>query len=232
LSDIQHTLATKDDVWAMVQSIHKTVSAQEKSTRDADLKELFETFWDKELAPVIATLQAEQPAPPAPMRPQQEMLAEVLELVHDVRRQTGTEGWRQMKTLLLVAQLYRQVTGQRAPSMKELEAMQRSQAALDGLLSATDDAPGPEPRLPQNLHVSFPGVEGAKLLQSLHDVAVSSGSACSSQKLDGSHVLRALRLPDARIFSAVRFGLGRATTEADIDQAAARVVSEVRRLRG
>lgn len=95
-----------------------------------------------------------------------------------------------------------------------------------------DSDPGPEPRLPGNLHVSFPGVEGAKLLKALHDVAVSSGSACSSQKLDGSHVLRAMRLPDARIFSAVRFGLGRFNTEAQIDTAAARVVAEVSSLRG
>ncbi len=97
--------------------------------------------------------------------------------------------------------------------------------------AADDQSPGPEPRLPGNLHVSFPGVEGFKLLQALDDVAVSSGSACSSQKLDGSHVLRALGLPDARIFSAVRFGLGRATTADEIDRAAARVVTEVGRLR-
>ena len=89
---------------------------------------------------------------------------------------------------------------------------------------------GPEPRLPGNLHVSFPGIEGAKLLQSLHDVAVSSGSACSSQKLEGSHVLRALGLPDARIFSAVRIGLGRSTTAADVDLAAARIAAEIQRL--
>jgi len=97
--------------------------------------------------------------------------------------------------------------------------------------AADDASDGPEPRLPGNLHVSFPGVEGARLLQSLHDVAVSSGSACSSQKLEGSHVLRALGLPDARIFSAVRFGLGRKTTEAEIDFAAQRLADEVSRLR-
>ena len=97
--------------------------------------------------------------------------------------------------------------------------------------AADDVSDGPEPRLPGNLHVSFPGVEGAKLLQSLHDVAVSSGSACSSQKLEGSHVLRAMGLPDSRIFSAVRFGLGRNTTEAEVDLAAARVAEEVSRLR-
>jgi len=94
-----------------------------------------------------------------------------------------------------------------------------------------DSSDGPDPRLPGNLHVSFPGVEGAKLLQSLHDVAVSSGSACSSQKLEGSHVLRALGLPDSRIFSAVRFGLGRSTSEADIDLAITRVATEVTALR-
>lgn len=96
---------------------------------------------------------------------------------------------------------------------------------------ADDDvSEGPEPRLPGNLHVSFPGVEGARLLAALPDVAVSSGSACASQKLEGSHVLRALGLPDSRVFSAVRFGLGRSTTADEIDRAAARVADEVLKL--
>jgi cysteine desulfurase len=122
-----------------------------------------------------------------------------------------------------------------APRLRELRA--RMLAALRERLGgvivtgATDGSDGPEPRLPGNLHVSFPGVEGAKLLQSLHDVAVSSGSACSSQKLEGSHVLRALGLPDARIFSAVRIGLGRYTTAAEVDHAAQRMADEVRRLK-
>lgn len=96
---------------------------------------------------------------------------------------------------------------------------------------ADDDlSEGPEPRLPGNLHVSFPGVEGARLLAALHDVALSSGSACASQKLDGSHVLRALGLPDSRVFSSVRFGLGRSTRADDVDRAAERVADEVRKL--
>lgn len=102
----------------------------------------------------------------------------------------------------------------------------------DIVVTGSTPAGDPEPRLPGNLHVSLPGIEGAKLLQSLHDVAVSSGSACSSQKLEGSHVLRAMGLPDARIFSALRIGLGRYTTAADVDQAALRIAQEVTALRG
>jgi len=94
-----------------------------------------------------------------------------------------------------------------------------------------DAGAGPEPRLPGNLHVSFPGIEGRRLLEALPDVAVSSGSACSSDKLEGSHVLRALGLPDARIYSAVRMCVGRFTTEEDVDRAAARIAEEVLRAR-
>ncbi len=111
-----------------------------------------------------------------------------------------------------------------------LLAALRDHLGAVAVTGATTDDDGPEPRLPGNLHVSFPGVEGAKLLQSLHDVAVSSGSACSSQKLEGSHVLRALGLPDARIFSAVRIGLGRYTTAHEVDLAARRIAEEINRL--
>jgi len=86
-------------------------------------------------------------------------------------------------------------------------------------------------RLPGNLNISFARVEGDALLMGMGDVAVSSGSACTSDSLESSHVLRAIGASDAMAYSALRFGLGRGTTEAEVDHAAARVVSVVRRLR-
>ena len=86
-------------------------------------------------------------------------------------------------------------------------------------------------RLPGNLSLSFGGVDGERLIASLRDVAVSSGSACTTASAEPSHVLRALGLPDALAKATIRFGLGRFTTAAEVDFAAAEVVEVVRRLR-
>lgn len=88
-----------------------------------------------------------------------------------------------------------------------------------------------EPRLPNNLNLAFSGVDGESLLMGLDDLAVSSGSACTSELPQPSHVLRALGLPDRLAAASLRFGLGRWTTQEEIDYAADRVVREVRRLR-
>jgi cysteine desulfurase len=88
-----------------------------------------------------------------------------------------------------------------------------------------------EHRLPGNLNVSFAGVDSDALLMSLRDLALSTGSACTSAAVEPSHVLHALGLGDARVRSAVRFGLGRFHTEEEIDYAAARVTEAVRKLR-
>jgi cysteine desulfurase len=89
----------------------------------------------------------------------------------------------------------------------------------------------PVERLPGNLNVSFGGVEGEALLMALPDVALSTGSACTSATPSASHVLRALGLGEARALSSLRFGIGRTTTREEIETAAARVVCELRRLR-
>ncbi len=89
----------------------------------------------------------------------------------------------------------------------------------------------PSERLPGNLNVSFLGVEGEALLAALPELALSSGSACTSAKREPSHVLRALGADPARALSALRFGIGRGNDEAQIDEAAARIVEQVRRLR-
>jgi cysteine desulfurase len=88
-----------------------------------------------------------------------------------------------------------------------------------------------ESRLAGNLNVSFSHVEGESLMMGLREIAVSSGSACSSATLEPSYVLRAIGVNDELAHSSIRFGLGRFNTEEEIDTAAARVVAEVRRLR-
>jgi cysteine desulfurase len=103
-----------------------------------------------------------------------------------------------------------------------------------GLASAIDDLSlngHPERRLPGNLNLSLPYVEGESLLMALEDIAVSSGSACTSASLEPSHVLKALGIPDGTAQSSIRFGIGRGNTEEEIDYATERVAAEVKRLR-
>jgi cysteine desulfurase len=87
-----------------------------------------------------------------------------------------------------------------------------------------------EHRLAGNLNVSFPGVDGEKLLLALPDVAVSTGSACSSAKPEASHVLLALGLTEDLARSSLRVGLGRGTTAAEVDRAADRIAEELQRV--
>jgi cysteine desulfurase len=88
-----------------------------------------------------------------------------------------------------------------------------------------------EHRLPHNLNISFAYVEGESLLMGINDVAVSSGSACTSASLEPSYVLKALGAGDDLAHSSIRFGLGRWTTEEEIDYAIRRVAETVSRLR-
>ena len=88
-----------------------------------------------------------------------------------------------------------------------------------------------ERRLPHNLHVSFDGVEGEALLMALGDLAVSTGSACSSGSHAPSHVLQAIGAVGDRAGASIRFGLGRWTTDADVDFAIDRVTAVVKSLR-
>src|SRR5438876_2150793 len=88
-----------------------------------------------------------------------------------------------------------------------------------------------EHRLLQNLNISFSFVEGESLLMGINDVAVSSGSACTSATLEPSYVLKALGTGDDLAHSSIRFVLGRFNTEAEVDYVADRVVETVQRLR-
>ena len=88
-----------------------------------------------------------------------------------------------------------------------------------------------EHRLPNNLNVSFAYVEGESLLMGINDVAVSSGSACTSASLEPSYVLKALGAGDDLAHSSIRFGLGRWTTEEEVDYVVEKLTTVVRRLR-
>ena len=89
-----------------------------------------------------------------------------------------------------------------------------------------------EPRLPNNLNVRVDDVHGESLLKAIAgDVAVSSGAACATASAEPSHVLRAMGLSDEQARASIRFGLGRFTTEQEIDAAAEIVIKTVRHLR-
>ena len=103
---------------------------------------------------------------------------------------------------------------------------------LNALLATTDGMTvngALDARLPGNLNVSFEGIDGEALLVGLDDIAVSSGAACTAA--EPSHVLVALGLSTDRALASLRFGIGRATTAAEIDAAAAKVADVVNRLR-
>lgn len=116
-----------------------------------------------------------------------------------------------------------------------------SQRLWDGLNSQLEmltlngpplDAKGSEPqRYPGNLNISFDSVEGESLLMGINRIAVSSGSACTSASLEPSYVLRALGVSEELAHTSLRFGIGRFTTQDEIDYAIERVTAAVTRLR-
>ena len=89
----------------------------------------------------------------------------------------------------------------------------------------------PTQRLPNNINLSFAGVDGEALIMGMTEVACSSGSACTSTTLEPSYVLKAMGLDEALVHASIRFGLGRWTTEEEVDFAVQTVVSRVKRLR-
>jgi cysteine desulfurase len=89
----------------------------------------------------------------------------------------------------------------------------------------------PVERLPGNLNLSFAHVQGEALMMAMKNVAVSSGSACTSASVEPSYVLRACGVPDDLAHASIRFGLGRFNTEEEVDFAVAEVIQTVERLR-
>ncbi len=117
------------------------------------------------------------------------------------------------------------------------EENKKIKALRDRLLAGFDDMEEVvingdlEQRIPGNLNISFNYVEGESLMMAINDVAVSSGSACTSASLEPSYVLRALGLNDELAHSSIRFSIGRYTTEEDIDKAITLVREKVEKLR-
>ena len=116
-------------------------------------------------------------------------------------------------------------------SARILSLRERLRATLDRELDMVTLNGSLEHRLPGNLNVSFAYVEGEALMMAIKDVAVSSGSACTSASLEPSYVLRALGVEEDMAHSSIRFGLGRFNTEAQVDAVARLVVDKVRKLR-
>lgn len=108
----------------------------------------------------------------------------------------------------------------------------RLQSGIEEELSGVFLNGHPVDRLANNLNLSFEGVDGESLLTTLNqDLAVSAGSACISAQAEPSYVLKALGIPEERIHTSVRFGLGRFNTKEEIDYAIKRVVAAVKKLR-
>ena len=123
----------------------------------------------------------------------------------------------------------------RAEMAAEGERLRRMRDRLNEKLHASLDElyinGSMEHRLPHNLNVSFAYVEGESLLMGINDVAVSSGSACTSASLEPSYVLKALGAGDDLAHSSIRFGLGRWTTDEEVDYVVDKLTTVVRRLR-
>jgi cysteine desulfurase len=118
-----------------------------------------------------------------------------------------------------------------AEATRVLSLRERLRRGLDAGLDLLQVNGSLEHRLPGNLNVSFAYVEGEAMMMAIKDVAVSSGSACTSASLEPSYVLRAMGVGDDMAHSSIRFGLGRFTTEAEVDHVIRLVIDRVKRLR-
>ena len=118
-----------------------------------------------------------------------------------------------------------------AEAARVLALRERLRAGILGRIERVTVNGSLEHRLPGNLNVSFAYVEGEALMMAVKDVAVSSGSACTSASLEPSYVLRALGVPDDLAHSSIRFGLGRFTTEEEVDHVVELFAAKVKKLR-
>jgi cysteine desulfurase len=148
---------------------------------------------------------------------------------HERGRRSGTLNVPGIVGLGAACALAQQEMAEESTRLRRLRDRLKSQ--LEAALSDVAVNGAMEPRLPGNLNMLFRGVEGEALMMALNDVAVSSGSACTSDAIEASHVLRAIGRSDDEAHSSIRFGLGRFTTEDEINCAAARVIECVQQLR-
>jgi cysteine desulfurase len=118
-----------------------------------------------------------------------------------------------------------------AEAARELELRDYMQKKLENALDYVQVNGNMEHHLPGNLNMSFVYVEGESLLMGINDIAVSSGSACTSATLEPSYVLKALGLGDEIAHSSIRFGLGRFNTRAEVDYVADKIIDVVLKLR-
>lgn len=118
-----------------------------------------------------------------------------------------------------------------AESKRSIQLRDRLEQALTARLDHVELNGCREHRLPGCLNLSFAYVEGESMLMGISDIAVSSGSACTSASLEPSHVLRSMDVGDELAHSSIRFGIGRFTTEEEVDYAAAKVIEIVEKLR-
>lgn len=163
-------------------------------------------------------------------RPRVRLVAQMDGGGHEQGRRSGTlnvPGIVGLGAACALAEREMESEGARLTALRE-----RLRAGLTARIPGVHLNGHPDRRLPGNLNLSFEGVEGESLLLSLKEIAVSSGSACTSASLEPSYVLQALGLPNGLTHTSLRFGLGRGNTAEEIDYAVERVAAEVTRLRG
>ena len=148
---------------------------------------------------------------------------------HERGMRSGTLPVQQIVGLGTACDLCREELPTEAPRLIRLREKLRE--GIMGRLSDVHLNGHPTERLPGNLNLSFAFVEGEGLMMGIKDIAVSSGSACTSASLEPSYVLKALGVGDELAHSSIRFGLGRFTTEDEVDYTMESVVREVKRLR-
>jgi cysteine desulfurase len=162
-------------------------------------------------------------------RPRARLVAQIDGGGHERGYRSGTLNVPGIVGFGKAAELGREEMPAEAPRILALR--ERLRAAIEAGLERVTVNGSLSRRLPGNLNVSFDHVEGEALLIAMKDVAVSSGSACTSASLEPSYVLRAMGVPDELAHASIRFGLGRFNTEEEVDHVARLVVEKATRLR-
>ena len=148
---------------------------------------------------------------------------------HERGMRSGTLAVQNIVGLGMACELCRKELAEEAKRLLRLR--EKLKKGIEGHLDEVSLNGHPTERLPGNLNLSFAYVEGEGLMMGMKDVAVSSGSACTSASLEPSYVLKALGVGDDLAHSSIRFGLGRFTTEEEVDYVIDHVVEAVKKLR-